>query len=63
METGNSEIIVAVLDTGVRYFAKDLGSADASYSTLTAIGGNMWINAAEKDGTEGIDDYGNGYKK
>jgi len=61
MEAGNSEIIVAILDTGVRYFAKDLGGADASYSTPTAIDGNMWINAAEKNGTQGVDDDGNGY--
>jgi subtilisin family serine protease len=61
METGNSEIIVAILDTGVRYFAKDLGGANASYSTPTAIAGNMWINPGEKNGTEGLDDDGNGY--
>ncbi len=56
METGNSEIIVAILDTGVRYFAKDLGGANASYSTPTAIAGNMWINPEEKNGTEGLND-------
>jgi hypothetical protein len=33
VEAGNSEIIVAVPDTGVRYFMKDLGGSDASYDT------------------------------
>ncbi len=61
IETGKPSVVVAVLDTGVRYFQRDLGGANASYSTPTNVDGNMWINLAEKYGTDGIDDDGNGY--
>jgi subtilisin family serine protease len=61
LETGNDDIVVAVLDSGVRYFHKDLGGADASYANPTDVDGNMWINWAEKNGTPGLDDDGNGY--
>ena len=59
--TGNPSIIVAVLDTGIRYYHKDLGGSDASYTTPTSTNGNMWINAVEKNGTTNVDDDGNGY--
>ena len=61
IETGNADIIVADLDTGVRYFHKDLGGANASYSNPEAARGNMWINWAEKNGTPGVDDDNNGF--
>ena len=61
IETGNSNIIVAILDTGVRYFQKDLGGVDASPANPTAADGNMWVNLSEKNGTDGADDDGNGY--
>lgn len=61
IETGSTGIIVAILDTGVRYFHKDLGGSAASYTTPTATDGNMWINWTEKNGTAGVDDDGNGY--
>lgn len=60
-ETGNSDIVVAILDTGVRYFQKDLGGLNASYFDPTHAEGNMWVNWSEKNGTDGIDDDGNGY--
>ena len=60
-ESGNQEIIVAVLDTGVRYFHKDLGGANASISAPQNTDGNMWINQLEKDGSVGVDEDGNGY--
>jgi subtilisin family serine protease len=60
-ETGDSSIIVAVLDTGVRYFHKDLGGSDASYANPAGAYGNMWINWVEKNGTADVDDDGNGY--
>ncbi len=61
IETGNTQIIVADMDTGVRYFHKDLGGADASYDTPENSRGNMWINEAELNGADGVDDDGNGF--
>lgn len=61
VETGDASIIVAVMDSGVRYYHKDLGGSAASSTTPTAADGNMWINLAEKNGTAGVDDDGNGY--
>jgi subtilisin family serine protease len=60
-ETGDSSIVVAILDTGVRYFHKDLGGSNASYANPTGAWGNMWINWREKNGTASVDDDGNGY--
>ena len=48
ISTGSSEIIVAVIDTGVDYNHRDLKN-------------NMWVNDVELNGTEGIDDDNNGY--
>ena len=59
--TGSTAIAVAVLDTGVRYYHKDLGGVNASSSNPSASDGNMWINVAEKNGTTGVDDDANGY--
>ncbi len=61
IQTGNEDIIVAILDTGVRYYHKDLGGANASSTNVEAARGNMWINWAEKNGVAGVDDDGNGY--
>nr|MBR2110904.1 S8 family serine peptidase [Alistipes sp.] len=46
-ETGNRDIIVAVVDEGVKYDHPDLVD-------------NMWVNEAEKSGQQGVDDDGNG---
>jgi PKD repeat protein len=46
--TGSGDVIVAVIDTGVDYDHDDLSA-------------NMWVNIAERDGTPGVDDDGNGY--
>jgi PKD repeat protein len=61
VETGKQDILVANLDTGVRYMHKDLGGANASWSTPESASGNMWVNTAERDGVAGVDDDGNGF--
>ena len=45
---GSSDVIVAVCDAPVKYTHPDLAGA-------------MWVNEAEKNGTAGVDDDGNGY--
>ena len=45
---GSPDVTVAIIDSGISYIHEDLK-------------GNMWINSAEKDGTSGVDDDGNGY--
>lgn len=45
---GRPEIIVAVVDEGVQYNHPDLKD-------------NMWVNTAELNGADGVDDDGNGY--
>jgi PKD repeat protein len=61
IETGNSAIVVALLDSGTRYYHPDLGGANASAANPGASRGNMWINYTELNGTAGVDDDGNGY--
>ncbi|MDP3024368.1 MAG: S8/S53 family peptidase [candidate division Zixibacteria bacterium] len=53
---GSTSVIMAILDSGVRYYHKDLGGA--SWPSTT---GNIWINPGEIAGN-GVDDDGNGYK-
>lgn len=48
LATGNPDVIVAVVDQGVKYDHEDLAA-------------NMWVNQAELNGTSGVDDDGNGY--
>ena len=45
---GNSELVVAVIDTGIQWDHPDLNA-------------NLWVNVAERDGKAGLDDDGNGY--
>lgn len=61
IETGSDEVIVALMDTGVRYYHKDLGGSSASVYDSMSIDGNIWINEIERTGTPGVDDDGNGY--
>jgi thermitase len=48
LSQGDTQIKIAVIDTGVDYNHPDLMS-------------NAWINSAEKNGTTGVDDDGNGF--
>ncbi|WP_172826891.1 S8 family serine peptidase [Flammeovirga sp. SJP92] len=48
IQTGRSDIIVAVVDQGVDPYHEDLSA-------------NMWVNEAELNGTPGEDSDGNGY--
>ncbi len=61
VQTGNSSIILAILDSGTRYYHRDLGGANASPTSVGDSRGNMWINNAELNGSAGVDDDGNGY--
>lgn len=47
-ETGSSDVIVAVMDGGIQYNHPDLAA-------------NMWVNEAELNGKEGVDNDNNGY--
>ena len=47
--SGNPEVIVAIIDSGVDYGHEDLKA-------------NMWTNFAELSGEKGVDDDDNGYK-
>ena len=66
-ETGRPEIVVAILDTGVRWFHRDIGGSNASYpgppgplEDLNGADGNLWINTVELNGTMDADEDGNG---
>jgi subtilisin family serine protease len=62
VETGDGAVIVGILDTGVRYYHKDLGGANASPTSISpaTIGGNIWKNPGEVY-NDGIDNDGNGF--
>lgn len=60
IENGDPSVIIGVLDTGVRYFHKDLGGNVAPWSPAAPQNvGNIFINPGEIPGNS-IDDDGNG---
>ncbi|HET9325899.1 MAG TPA: S8 family serine peptidase [Candidatus Eisenbacteria bacterium] len=52
---GDTSIVVAIIDTGVIPYHPDLGGVTPGSS------GQIWTNAQEANGLEGVDDDGNGY--
>lgn len=62
VETGDQGVLVGILDTGVRYYHKDLGGSNASPTnpSPSTIGGNIWKNTDEIP-NDGLDNDGNGY--
>ncbi len=76
IQTGRADIVVAILDSGVRYFAADMaggalnpsGAPNPLYAPepypvdwWPEINGNIWINVTERGGNAGVDDDNNGY--
>ncbi|MHC4186883.1 MAG: S8 family serine peptidase [Planctomycetota bacterium] len=61
IESGEDEVVVAVLDSGVRYFHVDIGGPNSLWGPDNpATNGNIWINPGEI-ADNGIDDDLNGY--
>jgi len=61
LQTGDPDVVVGILDSGVRYFHTDIGGNSAPWDPSAPFsGGNAWINPAETPGN-GIDDDGNGF--
>ena len=53
--TGDTSIVVAILDTGVIPYHPDLGG------TVAGLAGQLWTNWVEQGGMQGVDDDGNGF--
>lgn len=64
IQKGATNVVLAGMDTGVRYFHRDLGGdawGTGPFGTGGTTTGNIWINTFEKNGTAGVDDDGNGF--
>lgn len=59
-ETGDPNVVVAVVDGGVRYYHYDLGGTDPPGPDDNVTNGNIWVNDGEIPGN-GVDDDNNGY--
>ncbi len=55
LTTGDTSVVVAILDTGLVPYHPDLGGS------IAGLRGNLWVNWAERGGRAGVDDDGNGY--
>jgi subtilisin family serine protease len=53
--SGDTSVVVAILDTGVLPYHPDLGG------TVAGLAGQIWTNWAERGGVPGVDDDGNGF--
>ncbi len=60
VETGDPDVIVAVVDGGVRYTHYELGGTNPPGPNDNSTNGNIWVNDGEIPGN-GIDDDNNGY--
>ncbi len=63
LNTGSEDIIVAIMDSGIRWWHKDIGGANATDDIQARTArGNLWINEAElPDTSKLVDEDGNGY--
>ncbi|MEW5924603.1 MAG: S8 family serine peptidase, partial [Candidatus Zixiibacteriota bacterium] len=60
LETGSADVVVAVIDGGVRYYHYDLGGTNPPGPSDNSTNGNIWVNSGEIPGNS-IDDDNNGY--
>lgn len=61
VSSGDENVVVAILDSGVRYFHVDLGGNSAQWGPASPfMDGNIFINAAETPG-DGLDNDNNGF--
>jgi PKD repeat protein len=59
-ETGDPNVVVAVIDGGVRYYHSELGGTNPPGPADNSTNGNIWVNTGEIPGNS-TDDDGNGY--
>lgn len=59
-EVGDSSVVVAVVDTGLKYIHWELGGEDPPSPDDPTTTGNVWVNRGEIP-ANGIDDDANGY--
>ncbi|HKQ58151.1 MAG TPA: S8 family serine peptidase [Candidatus Eisenbacteria bacterium] len=55
LTTGDTSIVIAVIDTGLIPYHPEIGG------TVAGGHGNLWTNWAEESGTPGVDDDANGF--
>lgn len=60
-QTGSPDVVVAIIDAGVRYYHADLGGDNPPWgpNDIPQSTGNIWINQAET--LDGLDSDGSGY--